>query len=114
MRNESFLSGDIWFPDRVVFVYNPNYIKLTRITEFDNVSIHPDFTIRHPKTGKFFYWEHFGTIEKGGYLEMALSKIRIYISNGLIPGENFIMTFETQNYPLTPQKIKEIIELYFG
>lgn len=84
------------------------------LLEFDNVSIHPDFTIRHPKTGKFFYWEHFGTIEKGGYLEMALSKIRIYISNGLIPGENFIMTFETQNYPLTPQKIKEIIELYFG
>lgn len=48
MRNESFLSGDIWFPDRVVFVYNPNYIKLTRITEFDNVSI----KFINPRLGK--------------------------------------------------------------
>lgn len=24
--------------------------------------IYPDFTIRHPQTGKLFYWEHFGYI----------------------------------------------------
>ncbi len=23
----------------------------------------PDFTIRHPKTGQFFYWEHFGLMD---------------------------------------------------
>ena len=83
------------------------------LLELDTVSIHPDFTIRHPKTGEYFYWEHFGSIEKGSYLDAALSKIRIYISNGLIPDENFIMTFETQNHPLTPQKIKETIEKFF-
>lgn len=48
MRYESFLTGDISFPDSVVFVYNPNYIKLSRIYDFDNVSI----KFVNPRLGK--------------------------------------------------------------
>ena len=25
--------------------------------------MYPDFTIRHPKTGEFYYWEHFGLMD---------------------------------------------------
>lgn len=28
-----------------------------------NSTIYPDFTILHPKTGKIFYWEHFGFMD---------------------------------------------------
>lgn len=30
-------------------------------------SIHPDFTVRHPITGKRIYWEHFGMMDDQEY-----------------------------------------------
>ena len=49
MRQESFAGGSIKYPDRVVFVNNPNYIVLGRLIAVgDNCSI----TFRNPRIGK--------------------------------------------------------------
>ena len=34
---------------------------------FGNVTLYPYFTIRHPGTGDFYYWEHFGIIDEPEY-----------------------------------------------
>ena len=75
--------------------------------------IFPDFTIRHPHTGMYFYWEHFGLMDNHSYTDRAVSKLRLYTSNGIIPGINLITSYETKNNPLTMQTIEKIIEFYF-
>ena len=74
---------------------------------------YPDFTIRHPQTGEFYYYEHFGLIEKYNYLERMAEKLYDYISIGIIPSKNLIMTFETNDYPLTIERIEALIKEYF-
>lgn len=80
---------------------------------FDEHPIFPDFTIRHPKNGQYYYWEHFGLMDNPVYAKNACSKIFTYTSNGIIPGAQLITTYETQEYPLGTEAIEKIIEHYF-
>lgn len=73
----------------------------------------PDFTIRHPSSGRILIWEHFGMIDHEEYLESTLKKLRVYFRNGLIPGINFIMTFETRQAPLGYDIVFNVIRDYF-
>lgn len=81
--------------------------------ELDNILLYPDFTIRHPKTGKLFYWEHFGLMDQATYRKNACSKLQLYISNGIIPNLQLITTYETQEEPLAPETVEKIVEHYF-
>ncbi len=76
-------------------------------------NIYPDFTIRHPITGAFFYWEHFGLVDNPEYRQNMLSKLKQYTSFGIIPTVQLITTYETKEHPLTPETIKEMIRRYF-
>ena len=75
--------------------------------------MYPDFTIRHPKSGKVFYWEHFGMMEDPEYVREAARKIKRYSLNGIIPGINLITTYETEQSPLSTEMVEKIIEYYF-
>ena len=77
------------------------------------ITIYPDFTIRHPKTGKFYYWEHFGIMDSVSYSQNAYQKLQLYTSNGYIPTINLITTFETNEYPLSMETIENVISHYF-
>ena len=72
---------------------------------------YPDFTIRHPITGKTYYWEHVGGLHMPDYRSDFIQKLRIYINNGIIPDDNLILTFESENNPfditIARDKIKE-------
>jgi len=77
-------------------------------------NIYPDFTIKHPKTGEVYYWEHFGMMTDEEYIRKACAKIQMYALHGITPGVNLIMTFETPEHPLGAEDVMEIIEKYFG
>lgn len=79
-----------------------------------DTTIYPDFTIHHPKTGEYYYWEHFGLMDNPGYANSTSSKLRLYITNGIIPGIHLITTYETQSSPLSTEMIERIIEYYFA
>lgn len=79
----------------------------------DGITLFPDFTIRHPKTGRFFYWEHFGRMDDPSYYKNVYSKLHLYTSNGIVPSIQLITTFETKEYPLTIETIQRTIEYYF-
>ena len=79
-----------------------------------DVVYYPDFTIRHPKTGETYYWEHFGKADDPAYkTKNIIPKLNTYISNNIIPSINLITTYETKDHPLDPDFVQKIVEYYF-
>lgn len=76
-------------------------------------TIYPDFTIRHPETGEFYYWEHFGLMDNLNYTKNAYSKLQLYANHGIIPTINLITTYETREHPLTYETIEKVVHNYF-
>ena len=76
-------------------------------------TIFPDFTIRHPQTGKYYYWEHFGLMEDPSYCQHVGQKICLYSSHGITPSIDLITTYEKSSHPLSTAVIEKKIESYF-
>jgi len=82
--------------------------------QLGSIRVYPDFTILHPRTGKIFYWEHFGLMDEPEYYQNAYSKLKKYASCGIVPSINLITTYETKECPLSTELIERIIEYYFS
>lgn len=82
--------------------------------ELGGTTLYPDFTILHPYTGKIYYWEHFGMMDEPSYHKNVYPKLQLYLSHGIIPGVNFITTFETKNTPLDGEYVKLLIQYHFS
>ena len=83
------------------------------LLELGPVDLYPDFTIRHPKTGKIFYWEHFGQIDNEQYRQNVLSKLQLYFQHGILPSNQLILTFESSRHPLNSALVASYIDLFF-
>ena len=81
--------------------------------QLGEMTLYPDFTVKHPVTGEVYYWEHFGMMDEPNYCKKACSKLQLYSSHGILPTVNLIMTFESKKHPLSSDMIEEIIEYYF-
>lgn len=81
--------------------------------QLGEILVYPDFTIRHPRTGKTYYWEHYGMMEKLSYARNAFTKLDLYATNNIIPNVNMITTFETGKKPLQPEMVENIVKFYF-
>ena len=79
----------------------------------ENTFLYPDFTIRNPKTGQIYYWEHFGLMDQPDYINRACQKIKLYCDNGIIPGISLILTYETREHPLAIDQVEKIVKEYF-
>ena len=90
------------FQNKIPFHYEEKLV-------LDGIVLYPDFVIRHPITGQYFYWEHFGMMDNPDYCKHACDKI-----NGIIPSINLILTYETKQYPLSADKVEMILQEYFG
>ena len=75
-------------------------------------TVYPDFTILNVRLRKKLFWEHFGMMDNPEYSVKAIRKLIIYQENGIFPGENLILTWETQMMPLDPRHIKKLIQHY--
>ena len=78
-----------------------------------NVAVFPDFTIRHPHTGQFFYWEHFGMMDSSVYAKNAFSKLQLYTEHGIVPSIQLLTTYETKEHPLDSAAAENLIKSYF-
>lgn len=79
----------------------------------DDIQLFPDFTIYHPKTGKIFYWEHFGLMDQADYIKNVYSKLSLYSANGIHPTIHLITTFESQKDPLDISLVESLIQYHF-
>lgn len=71
---------------------------------------YPDFTVFDPKTGKIFYFEHFGMVDNPDYVMSNLQKLIYYAENGIKLNVNLFCTFETLKNPLTQNRIDRTID----
>ena len=92
--------------------YNIPFRYEFRLIVGDKV-IYPDFTIRHPKTGEYFYFEHCGRMDKPKYAYDSFDRLGIYYKIGVIPGINLITTYENEANPLSMELVEKIIQYYF-
>ncbi len=75
--------------------------------------LYPDFTIIHPKTGKIFYWEHFGLMDNVQYRAHHCTKNEDYVMNGMIPSIDVIFTYETLENPFSIEDAEMYIKKLF-
>lgn len=73
-------------------------------------TIYPDFSIINLRTGKVIYWEHAGRMSDSYYANEFVKKINTYIANDLLPGQDVLVTFETQENPLDIRVVKQLVK----
>lgn len=76
--------------------------------------IHPDFTVLHRSSRRVYYWEHFGMLDNPEYTEEALRRMDLYGKNGIFPGTELIITYESVGRPMDTKLLNHTIEHYFG
>lgn len=74
--------------------------------------VYPDFTVLNISKRKEIFWEHFGMMDDPVYTEAAVKKIATYEQNGVFPGENLILTYETRKQPINQKLVRSLIEHY--
>ena len=74
--------------------------------------LYPDFTVLNVRKRIEYIWEHFGIMGQKEYAAGAVSRIEFLEFNGFFPGENLILTMETENTPLNTKLIANLIEKY--
>lgn len=70
---------------------------------------YPDFTIRLPQE-RYLYWEHWGFLNKEKYRRDNVEKLAAYQENGLIIGQNLIITQDDADGNCQSQVIYDTIE----
>lgn len=75
-------------------------------------TIYPDFTFLSRKTMREIYWEHEGMLDNVEYARNAVKKIELYEKNGIFPGEDLILTFETSTSVINTELIKCLSNKY--
>ena len=70
------------------YVYEPQF-------SLGSKTVHPDFMLTHPLSGKPLLIEYFGMVDDNDYGHRMLEKIRFYLNHGYIPGRNILFLFET-------------------
>ena len=75
--------------------------------------VYPDFTLLNVMSREVFYWEHCGMMANETYVRKNLKKIEAYVSNGILPGKNLILTFETGTEQLNMLTVYKYIGEYF-
>lgn len=84
----------------ILFDNNIRYKNETEL-RLEGRSFYPDFEIFHNKTHRIIWWEHLGKLDDPRYVYRNMEKIIVYGRNGIVLGDNLILTFETSEDPLT-------------
>jgi len=79
----------------------------------DGRILRPDFIILNKRTRTEYILEHFGMMDDPDYCSKALEKLSIYMQNGIFPGEQLILTYESSRYPFSTNDLSGLIPHYF-
>lgn len=83
-----------------------------RLTTEDDIWISPDF--QHPNPDcKMFYHEHCELDESDSYDSNFIRKLNIYLSAGIKPGKNLIITWSQKDGSLDLHQIERILKSYY-
>ena len=77
-----------------LYQYNLAF-RYEQVMHFNGLTLVPDFVIRR-YDGKLFYWEHQGLTNDKKYIEHQMKKAQIYASAGIVPWDNYIVTYDNE------------------
>lgn len=98
--------ADMLDKERIPYRYEyPIYLKGVGV-------VYPDFTILNKASRKEMYWEHLGMMDDPNYAESVIRKITSYEQNGIFPGKDLILTYESKKNPLNSKIIKLMVQCY--
>ena len=119
---ESFREGKKHYTTRGLMVRSKSEALIAGILELYNLDFryeqklslgsdayYPDFTIRIPNSRDWIYWEHFGLMSEPEYRNSMENKIETYANYGIIPWNNLIMTFDSEDGSINMQRIHQIL-----
>lgn len=75
-------------------------------------NLYPDFTCFNRRTGRTYYWEHLGMMDNAEYASKNIRRVIEYSGEGVFPGSELILSFETSEVPLSIDYIKALIRKY--
>ncbi len=75
-------------------------------------TVRPDFTCLNIRSRKEIIWEHFGLMSDYDYSNKNVKKLDRYEMNGYFPGDNLIVTMETESCSLNTKLVDKLIEKY--
>ena len=75
-------------------------------------TVYPDFTFLPRGADREIYWEHEGMMDNPDYSRSAIQKIETYAKNGIVCGENLILTFETSASTINMGLVKMMAKKY--
>src|SRR5665647_140709 len=70
----------------------------------------PDFTILRTFDNRIIYWEHFGMIYDAEYRKNMEVKLLAYGNSGIIPWDNLIITFDSEEGNIDVSMISAVID----
>jgi hypothetical protein len=96
--------ADLLFELEIPYIYEAAlYLKNGHVK-------YPDFTLLNKKTMEEIYLEHFGLLDDKDYMRNALKKIDEYGSEGIFLGKNLLITYESEDFPLNINKIRNMLK----
>lgn len=75
--------------------------------------IYPDFTILNVRTRKVYYLEHLGKMDNEEYINDNMPRIHNYQKNGILLGDQLLITYETSKKILDIPLFEQMIECFF-
>ena len=74
--------------------------------------VYSDFKVLNLRTRQEYYWEHLGMLDSPAYRKHNLPKLNSYILNGYIPGQNLILSWESDESKLDMRVIDALIDSF--
>ena len=102
-KSEKILA-DMFYKHNVPYQYEPA-LKLK-----SGRTVYPDFVLLNTKERKTYYWEHLGLAAEDDYASKNLEKINMYEKNGVVAGENLLISMETEFSSLDIKQIEQKIK----
>lgn len=75
-------------------------------------TVYPDFTLLNVKRRKEFFLEYFGMSDNPDYAEKMVKKMNTYMQNGIFPGKQLLILFETQKQTIQMRAVEKMFEEY--
>lgn len=104
-KSEQILA-DTFYRLGIPYQYEPEFVLNTGYCKY------PDFVLLNVIQRKTYYWEHMGLTDEFDYATKNFKKLLVYERNGLILGENLILSLETEDMQLDMKMVDRKIREY--
>ena len=124
LRNRKQLSGqnktlkgeyvksksEVIIADRLTYYGVPYVYEITTAQDAFDEMRYPDFFILNKRTRKEYFWEHLGRMGDSQYAAKNQVKMEQFARQGILPGNNLIVSFECGERPLSTEYVDTIIK----